>query len=236
MKSILTSIIVLITLLIPASAFAHPLKKAEPPTIFVEDNEVVDQQTEPAPQNVEAKKPKQQKHIVSAGDTLSSIAKKYNVQWIHIWAMNTFLSQPDSILVGQTLQIPNKDEKPVRALPEAPELPPSSKAVVQTYSSGNTYDTGYCTWYVKNKRGDSIPNMLGNANMWYSNAMAQGLSVGSAPRAGAVGVSLSGYYGHVVFVESVNADGSVYVSEMNYVGFGVVSSRTTSASEFLYIY
>ena len=36
-----------------------------------------------------------------------------------------------------------------------------------------------------------------------------------------------GAYGHVAYVESVNDDGSVKVSEMNYNGGpGVVSSRT----------
>ena len=39
-----------------------------------------------------------------------------------------------------------------------------------------------------------------------------------------------GAYGHVAYVESVNDDGSVKVSEMNYNGGpGVVSSRTISA-------
>jgi len=33
-------------------------------------------------------------------------------------------------------------------------------------------------------------------------------------------------WGHVAIVESVNADGSWTVSEMNFAGFGVISSRT----------
>ena len=35
-----------------------------------------------------------------------------------------------------------------------------------------------------------------------------------------------GGYGHVAVVESVGADGSVVVSEMNYAGWGVTSRRT----------
>ena len=41
-----------------------------------------------------------------------------------------------------------------------------------------------------------------------------------------------GAYGHVAYVESVNDDGSVKVSEMNYNGGpGVVSSRTISVAK-----
>ena len=42
-----------------------------------------------------------------------------------------------------------------------------------------------------------------------------------------------GAYGHVAYVESVNDDGSVKVSEMNYNGGpGVVSSRTISVASW----
>lgn len=103
-------------------------------------------------------------------------------------------------------------------------------------SSGNTYDAGYCTWYVKNKRPD-IPNNLGNANTWYSRAAAQGWNVGSAPKKGAVGTSTRGALGHVVYVEGVSLDGLyVTISEMNYRGLYITSTRTVHYSEFVYIY
>ncbi|QDA67529.1 CHAP domain-containing protein [Staphylococcus epidermidis] len=41
-----------------------------------------------------------------------------------------------------------------------------------------------------------------------------------------------GAYGHVAYVEGVNSNGSIRVSEMNYGhGAGVVTSRTISASQ-----
>ena len=44
--------------------------------------------------------------------------------------------------------------------------------------------------------------------------------------------SSAGAYGHVAYVESVNSNGSIRVSEMNYGhGPGVVTSRTISASQ-----
>jgi surface antigen len=100
----------------------------------------------------------------------------------------------------------------------------------------NNYVWGQCTWYAKDRRPD-LPNNLGNANTWYSQAAAEGIAVGSEPKAGAVGATTEGGYGHVVYVESVNDDGTVNISEMNYAGgVGVVHARSTPASEFTYIY
>lgn len=100
----------------------------------------------------------------------------------------------------------------------------------------NSYAWGQCTWYAKSKRPD-LPNNLGNANTWYAQAAAAGLSVGSTPYAGAIGTTSAGAYGHVVYVESVNGDGTVNISEMNYAGgIGIVHTRTVQASEFNYIY
>lgn len=66
--------------------------------------------------------------------------------------------------------------------------------------------------------------------------MAYGLSVGSQPRAGAVGTTTAGGLGHVVYVERVNADGSILISEMNYAGLYSQRTKAAQASEFLYIY
>ena len=103
-------------------------------------------------------------------------------------------------------------------------------------SAGNLYAFGNCTRYAKSRRPD-LPNSLGNANTWYSIAASEGWSVGSAPKKGAVGTSTAGRLGHVVYIEGVSLDGStVYISEMNYAGFDLISTRIAPASEFLYIY
>ena len=90
-------------------------------------------------------------------------------------------------------------------------------------SCGNHFTYGYCTWYVANRR--CIP-WFGNAWEWYGNAQASGFPVGSQARVGAVAVwdqRMSGY-GHVAYVESVQADGFT-VSEMNYNGWNRVNTR-----------
>ena len=87
----------------------------------------------------------------------------------------------------------------------------------------NHFAYGYCTWYVANKR--NIP-WFGNAIDWWPNARSYGQAEGSTPRVGAVMVTRESGYGHVAYVESVNADGSWTVSEMNFIGWNRVSTRT----------
>jgi surface antigen len=97
----------------------------------------------------------------------------------------------------------------------------------QSSGGGNHFAFGYCTWYVANKR--YVP-WFGNAIQWWPNARAYGFSEGQTPRVGAIMVTRESYWGHVAYVEAVNADGSWTVSEMNYVAWDVVDRRTVTAS------
>nr|WP_263314915.1 CHAP domain-containing protein [Mammaliicoccus sp. Marseille-Q6498] len=111
-----------------------------------------------------------------------------------------------------------------------------SQTATQTTSSSsaNLYTAGQCTYYVFDKKmqdGDPISSTWGNANQWASNAAADGHTVDNTPKKGSILQSSAGAYGHVAYVENVNSDGSIEVSEMNYQGEGVVSNRTISASE-----
>lgn len=56
---------------------------------------------------------------------------------------------------------------------------------------------------------------VGNANQWDDNARAAGIPVNSTPRAGAVAISNAGFYGHAMYVESVNANGTINISQYN---------------------
>jgi len=206
----------------PTFSFEQPKPKADPVTV----------------KPVEPKKPDPVVYTVVAGDNLTNIGTAYNVEWQRLWAKNTQLTHPDRIDIGDLITIPEPSEQLTREIPVSVALPTATPGVAPriSFDGSNTYDYGYCTWYVKNRRGASLPNSLGNANTWYSRAAAAGMAVGSVPRPGAVGATTAGALGHVVYVESVNADGSINISEMNYRGWGIQSSRTTSASEFVYIY
>ena len=99
-------------------------------------------------------------------------------------------------------------------------------------SSGNLYTAGQCTWYVFDKVGGDIGSTWGNANNWASAASSACYTVNNSPEAGSILQSSSGPMGHVAYVENVNSDGSVEVSEMNYSGGPYsVSERTIPAGE-----
>ena len=94
--------------------------------------------------------------------------------------------------------------------------------------SGHSFPYGYCTYYVSTQR--SIP-WSGNAGTWLNGARSAGFATGITPQAGAILVtSEGGYTGHVAMVNSVNEDGTINITEMNYKGWGIVSSRTISGS------
>jgi surface antigen len=73
----------------------------------------------------------------------------------------------------------------------------------------------YAAWKVYSTYG-YMPNWAGrgNANQWLSNARAAGYTVSHTPKAGAVGISLAGVYGHAVWVEAVSGS-RVYISQYN---------------------
>lgn len=247
MKLALSTLLAVIVLVTPASAsaqsfynfednqFSFPFKLYEPKPL----TPLVVETPKPKP---EPKPPEPVVYTVVSGDNLTKIGTAHNVEWQRLWAKNTQLTHPDIIHIGDKITIPLADEVLEREIPPAVALPavtPNVSAPVRSggdYGAGNTYDYGYCTWYVKNRRGASIPNGLGNANTWYSRARAMGMAVGTTPVAGAVGTTTRGSLGHVVYVESVNSDGTIQISEMNAPTWGKTTYRTASASEFLYIY
>jgi len=93
-------------------------------------------------------------------------------------------------------------------------------------SGANGYPYGWCTYYAASRR--NVPSNWGNGGQWLSSAQSQGYSTGSVPRPGAIIVTGESWAGHVGYVESVNPDGSAVISEMNYNGWGTVSTRTIS--------
>lgn len=175
-------------------------------------------------------------HVVAKGETLASLADQHGVQVADI--MNfPFNDIPDNQALeeGQIVVVPNGRPKDiVHPAPKAPAYLASSRTSYVNYSPGswlNGYPFGQCTYYVATRR--HIP-WMDNAGGWYRDAIAMGVSVGRAPRAGAIMVSYEGSaYGHVSYVERVNRDGSWVVSEMNFWGisgggWGRVDSRTVT--------
>lgn len=99
----------------------------------------------------------------------------------------------------------------------------------------------YTAWKIL-QTTDYAPRWWGNANMWPASARAAGFSTGSTPRVGSVGIISAGQYGHSVWVEAVNDDGTIDVSQYNFYnaggsGWGHYSKmRVSSATYDTYIY
>lgn len=184
---------------------------------------------------------------VKSGDTAASLASKYSSDKNKISIFNDF--EVSGVPVGSYIVIPD-GRPPSQAV--APAAAPTSTFGTNTgfawgggsaVYSGNGYDYGYCTWWAALRRsqtGSPIPSNLGNASTWTSLAQQAGFGVGSKPASGAViWTPPRDYYGHVGYVEKVNSDGSVLVSEMNVMGWGVVSKKTLTkaqAAQYNYIY
>ncbi|HHU6749896.1 TPA: glucosaminidase domain-containing protein [Staphylococcus pseudintermedius] len=107
-------------------------------------------------------------------------------------------------------------------------------------SADAPYPYGQCTWYVYNRMAQfdiHISGTMGNAADWAYSALTQGYSVSSKPKVHSAVVfnpnelGADRYYGHVAFVEKVNRDGSIVISESNVRGLGVISFRTIDAKD-----
>jgi surface antigen/peptidoglycan hydrolase CwlO-like protein len=85
--------------------------------------------------------------------------------------------------------------------------------------------TSYAAWYWNAVLGKPWTNKRpgsGSAYNWPALAQDQGYSVSGTPRAGAIiswgtGLYPGDQWGHVAIVESVNSDGTINISEYNYI-------------------
>ncbi len=76
----------------------------------------------------------------------------------------------------------------------------------------------------------------GNANQWDDNARAAGIPVDGNPQAGDVAISNSGFYGHAMYVESVNGNGTINISQYNAALNGRYSTNTISRGSLVFIH
>lgn len=154
-------------------------------------------------------------YTVKDGDTPDNLAQKYKANKEQIIAYND--AELGGLKVGERIIIPN-GQQPAPTTSRSLSSRGFSFGSVPVYGY-NGYDYGFCTWYVANKRiqiGRPLPANLGDAWTWDDRASAAGLPVNNTPAYGAAVVTNSTRRpGHVAFVERVNPDGSVWISEMN---------------------
>jgi N-acetylmuramoyl-L-alanine amidase len=175
-------------------------------------------------------------YTAKAGDNAAQLADKYKADKDRIITFNDL--ELTGLNAGQQIVIPDgvlpENERPGYVAPRS--LRSYASPVVASHITiygGNGYAYGYCTYYAYNRRmeiGRPIGGNWGNAVTWAAYAAAAGFRVDHTPEVGAV-MQNGGGYGHVAVVERIDSDGSVTVSEMNYAGWNIISSRTISASQ-----
>lgn len=185
-------------------------------------------------------------HVVQTGETLDIIAANYGVtpqDIINANNLNGYLVAP-----SQTLTIPsgsdNTTAPSIDAGPNGAENAPStSGSGSPTFNHQNLYDWGQCTWHVFNRRaetGQPISTYWYNAENWADNAAGDGYTVDHNPSAGSIMQTYEGPVGHVAYVERVNSDGSILVSEMNYstppgeVGYRTIPASVASSYNYIH--
>lgn len=91
---------------------------------------------------------------------------------------------------------------------------PAERDTFYAYGGYSCECTSYAGWKAYEYAGVTI-SYWGNASSWAGSARARGFGVSNKPEANTIGQSAGGVYGHVFWVESVNADGSINVTEYN---------------------
>ncbi len=108
-------------------------------------------------------------------------------------------------------------------------------SIVDNWSMYNRECVSYTAWKVSVVHGYNAIGW-GNANMWPGAARSRSIPVDSTPRAGDVAIWDIGYFGHAMFVESVNSNGTINVSQYNADYYGHFSTATVSTNGLQFIH
>jgi LysM repeat protein len=132
---------------------------------------------------------------------------------------------------GSYLQVPLTAAPPGALVGRFFSRAPGSVPMIVERHGPDTFPYGQCTYYVASRRDVTWG---GNAWAWFENA--NGLRPeGRVPVAGSIVVFHAGWFGHVAYIENVNADGSFVVTEMNFWtsggGWGRVDHRTIAGND-----
>ena len=187
-------------------------------------------------------------YTVKDGDTAQSLADKYKTSAERVLLYND-IDDGSKLTAGARIVLPG-GELPETERPGYVALRGRSSYGNSRYGSstttsasrswltasvGNRYAAGNCTWYAYERRlqlGRPIGSFWGHARAWSTSARAAGFLVNNTPAPGAIIQNTwGGYgYGHVGIVERVDGQ-NIYVSDMNYAGYNVISSRTIPLAE-----
>lgn len=109
--------------------------------------------------------------------------------------------------------------------------------LVDNWGMYNRECVSYTAWKVAST-GRYMPYWggRGNANEWPASAAADGIATGSTPKVGSVAIMYVGYYGHAMYVEGINGNGTIHVSQFNWGIRGEYSEMNVNPSGLTFIY
>ena len=109
--------------------------------------------------------------------------------------------------------------------------------IVDTWGMYNRECVSYTAWKVA-KSGRHMPYWggRGDAKMWPSSAAQDGIPTGSTPVVGSVAIMYGGAYGHSMYVERINANGSIHVSQFNWGVRGEYSEMDIVPAGLTFVY
>jgi surface antigen len=162
-----------------------------------------------------------QVYRVASGDTLGTIATRYNTSWQSLASYNK-LANANMLYVNQTICIPGKST--------AGKTTTTFTSLNAARGASNTFPYAQCTWFADERyhalTGIYVPwTTNSNAWQWTMRAQQYNWHVSSSPSRGSIMVLqpwTQGAYGlgHVGVVENILSNGHVIASNMNWGGHG----------------
>ena len=177
-------------------------------------------------------------YTVKDGDTAQSLAEKYKTSAERVVLYND-IDDGAKLSTGSRIVLPGgelpENERPGYVASRSRSTTTNASRSWLTASVGNRYAAGNCTWYAYERRmqlGRPIGSFWGHAKAWSDSARAAGFVVNDVPAPGAIIQNTWGGfgYGHVGIVERVDGQ-NIYIMEMNYRGYNIISPRTIPLAE-----
>ena len=127
-------------------------------------------------------------------------------------AENARLFSGSTVILGSACDTSRGDTYP------SPWCSSTMDSMFDSWGMYNRECVSYTAWKVA-ESGRRMPpwgwQARGNANQWDDNARGEGIPVDSTPRVGDVAISNRGEYGHAMYVDGVNSDGTINISQYN---------------------
>ena len=118
------------------------------------------------------------------------------------------------------------------------DYPVPQDSLIDSWGMYNRECVSYTAWKVYQTYG-YMPYWggSGNANQWPGDARAAGIPTGSTPKVHSVAISMNGAFGHAMWVESINGNGTINVSQYNKSLTGLYSETDgLNPSGLIFIY